>query len=328
MSEAVAEKVFANRAGQPLAPAAPHPRWLHRWSILTVTAAIVLLGLGSAVTTFRAGMADPVWPTAPTALLQASAEQLGDVRFIIEHSHRLAGWLVGGCSIVLAAWLWLTEPRRWLAWLGIAAVVGVGVQGLFGGLRVTEDVRWGLEFRIVHGCFAQVVLALLVSIAVFTSPSWVAASTVSAAPGQVRRLRRSAVSALALVYFQIIFGVLLRHTYNSVAQRLHLITAFAAVAAVVWLIKVIWGQDDRPLTLASGILACVLGLQLLLGVEAWMVQFSSGMIPDALPLTAQRVAVRTAHVLGGSLLLTATVATTLLTFRDPATSAHPLEAAA
>jgi heme A synthase len=327
MSQAVASKPTIDH-GARVEPTRALPRWLHRWAILTAAATIVLLGLGSAVTTFHAGMADLVWPTPPTALLQASAEQLGDLRFVIEHSHRLAGWLVGGCAIVLAAWLWLAERRRWLAWLGLAAMVGVGVQGLIGGLRVTEDVRWGLEFRILHGCFAEVVLALMVSVAVFTSPSWVAQGATSAARDRTRRLRRSAGLALALVYLQIVFGVLLRHTYNLVAQRLHLLTAFAAVAAVVWLLRVISEQHDRVLTLAAGILACILGLQLLLGVEAWMVQFSSGSIPDALPLTAQRVAVRTAHVLGGSLLLAAMVTTALLTYREPAATADPLEAGA
>src|SRR5271166_4973522 len=131
-------------------PASP---WLHRWSLLTVCAALVLLGLGSAVTNLKAGMADPVWPTKPTALLDSSPEQLQDVRWVVEHSHRLAGYVVGCCAIVLAAWLWLREPRRWVCWLGTAALLGVCVQGLLGGLRVIRDAPWGLELRIVHGSF-------------------------------------------------------------------------------------------------------------------------------------------------------------------------------
>src|SRR5215831_13209351 len=108
----------------------PSPRWLHRWSLLTVCATVVLLGLGSAVTNIKAGMADPVWPTKPTALLDSTPEQLQDVRYV-----------VGCCAIVLCAWLWLREPRRWLRWLGTAALLGVCIQGLFGGLRVTEHAR-------------------------------------------------------------------------------------------------------------------------------------------------------------------------------------------
>jgi cytochrome c oxidase assembly protein subunit 15 len=332
MSRLVIENALTGSAQQAFGPcSAPlrtTPRWLHRWAILTVSATVVLLGLGSAVTTFRAGMADPVWPTAPTALLQASAEQLDDLRFVIEHSHRLAGWLVGACTIVLAGWLWLVERRRWLAWLGVVALVGISVQGVIGGLRVTEHARWGLQLRIVHGCFAQVVLALLVSVAVFTSPSWIAPLPVSMERGAAGRLRRSAGLALALIYLQIVFGVLLRHTYDPLAQRLHLLTAFAALAAVVWMIKILLEQPDRALALAAGVLACVLGLQLLLGVEAWMVQLSSGTLPELLPVTARRVMVRTAHVLGGSLVLAATVTAVLLTYRKYAMTDEQPEAAA
>jgi heme a synthase len=328
MNEAVTENVLRTRAGRPLAtlsaPVVSNSRWLHRWAILTVCATIVLLGLGSAVTTLRAGMADPIWPTSPTALLQASAEQMDDLRFVIEHSHRLAGWFVGVCTIVLAGWLWVAERRRWLAWLGVAALVGVSLQGVIGGLRVLEHARWGLELRIVHGCFAQVVLALLVSLAVFTSPSWSAPTTIAMA----ERLRRTARWTLALVYLQVVFGVLLRHTYHPVAQRLHLLTAFAALAAVVWFVKVLQEQQDGALSLAAGILLGAIGLQLLLGVEAWMVQLASGTLPDLLPITAKRVAVRTAHVLGGSLLLTATVTAALLTYRPSAEASARAEAAA
>ena len=35
------------------------------WAIITVVLAVVLLALGGFVTSFRVGMADPVWPTVP-----------------------------------------------------------------------------------------------------------------------------------------------------------------------------------------------------------------------------------------------------------------------
>src|SRR5262249_19373655 len=328
MSQAVIETVLskhpreADRANTALRESAP--RWLHRWAIFTVVATILLLGLGSAVTTFNAGMADRVWPTAPTALLSASAEQLDDIRFVIEHSHRLAGYIVGTCAIVLAGWMWLAERRRWLAWLGVAALIGVSVQGVIGGLRVTEHARWGLELRILHGSFAPIVLAVLVSVAVFTSPSWIAGTTCH----ESGRLRRSARWTLAFVYLQIVLGVLLRHTYSPLAQRLHLLTAFAALAAVIWLVKVVWEQRDRALRISAVFLTCAIGVQLLLGVEAWMTQLGAGTIPELLQITARRVAVRTAHVLGGSLLLAATVTTVLLTHRGSTTRIERPEAAA
>src|ERR1700756_4053036 len=109
-----------------------HSPWLHRWAVLTVAATFVLLLLGAVVTTFRVGMADPVWPTYPWHLLLISWEE-PSAGFLIEHSHRLAGYVVGCCIIALAVGLWLGQALRWLRWLGAAALAGVIVQGLLGG---------------------------------------------------------------------------------------------------------------------------------------------------------------------------------------------------
>jgi heme a synthase len=293
-------------------------RWLHRWSVLTVCATFVLLGLGSIVTNLKAGMADPSWPTKPTALLDFSPEQYQDVRLVVEHSHRLAGYVVGCCTIVLTAWLWLREPRRWVCWLGTAALIGVCIQGLFGGLRVTEHARWGLEFRVVHGSFAPLVFGLLMSIAVVTSRAW--ATALAADP---TRLRRGAQYVLAAVYLQVVLGVLLRHTYHPLAQRGHLLMSFVAVIGIVWLARLAWMSQDRALRAAAIALKCVLMLQLMLGVETWMAQLSHYQLPETLEPTAYRVGIRTAHVLGGALLLSATICVAALSWRKVVGAARP-----
>ncbi len=295
----------------------PVSPWLHRWCLLTVCAALVLLGLGSAVTNLKAGMADPIWPTKPTALLDSSPEQLADVRWVVEHSHRLAGYVVGCCTIVLCAWFWLREPRRWLCLLGTAALVGVCFQGLLGGLRVTEHARWGLEFRILHGMTAPIVFGLLVSTALCTSRAW--ASSIA----RFADLRRPSLVALAAVYAQIVLGVMLRHTYNPLAQRAHLLVAFVAAIAVVWLIRQTWVSGDRALRMSAVVLAAMLGLQVAVGVETWMTQLGHATVPEMLPVTGQRVAIRTAHVLGGALLLSATLSVAGLARRNTLSAAQP-----
>src|SRR5947209_6042571 len=103
------------------------PRWLHAWALLTVCATFVLLFLGSVVTTFRVGMADPIWPTYPWHLLLISWDE-PSAGFLVEHSHRLAGYVVGCCIIVLTLGIWMTSTRRWLQGLGAAALVGVIAQ--------------------------------------------------------------------------------------------------------------------------------------------------------------------------------------------------------
>jgi heme A synthase len=99
----------------------PIPRWLHVWAIVTVVVAAVLLLLGQMVTTLRAGMVDPDWPTRPWHLALESREKW-TAGYLVEHTHRILGFLVGGLMSVLALGVWACEPRKGLRW---AALVGV-----------------------------------------------------------------------------------------------------------------------------------------------------------------------------------------------------------
>src|ERR1700730_8317539 len=111
------------------------PRWLHCWALLTVLVTFVLLLLGAIVTTFRVGMADPIWPTYPWHLLLINWQEPSP-GFLIEHSHCRAGYILCCCVIVLAIGSWYQSSRRWLGWLGSAALLAVIAQGLLGGFRV------------------------------------------------------------------------------------------------------------------------------------------------------------------------------------------------
>src|SRR5688572_14486982 len=133
----------------------PNP-WPQRVALATVCATFVLLALGAIVTTFRVGMADPLWPTYPWHLLLISWEEPSP-GFLIEHTHRLAGYIVGCCVIGLAVIFWRGERRRWLAYLAVAALVGVIAQGLLGGFRVRLNALMGADLAAIHGCLAQVI---------------------------------------------------------------------------------------------------------------------------------------------------------------------------
>jgi cytochrome c oxidase assembly protein subunit 15 len=262
-----------------------------------VLASFCLLALGAVVTTFHVGMADPIWPTYPWHLLLVSWDEPRP-GFLVEHSHRLAGYVVGCCVIVLAVGLWRDESRRGLRWLGVAALAGVIVQGLLGGFRVKLDQMLGPNLALVHGCFAQVVFALLVCLASLLSSSGVGAGAARPA----RAFQRLAVVTPVLVYLQIVFGSLLRHTYSTAGQRGHLLAAFAVAVAVALLTREYFAgpAHERGLGRSITLLAVLVAVQLVLGVEAWMSKyFATDLVLQA--------ATRTLHVLVGFLVFAISV---------------------
>jgi cytochrome c oxidase assembly protein subunit 15 len=275
-------------------------------------------------------MADKDWPSLPWHLFQLTAEQKRDVLYVIEHSHRFAGYLVGCCSIVLAVWLWVTEKRSWLRWLGTAALGGVIIQGLVGGFRVLEHARWGTELRVIHGCFAQVVLGLMVGIAVFTSYSWSVTEPVACPPELQSQLWTWSLRTACLVWTQIALGVFLRQTYSAVGQHGHLLVAFAVVFSAAWLIKLaIYDSDYRDKTLSAAVrfLGVLLAAQVLLGVETWLVRFKpGGLLPELQPVTVPSAALRTAHFLVGSLLSVTVLVAVLWAYRLKLETVAPVAA--
>jgi heme a synthase len=100
----------------------PVPRWLHVWAIVSVVATALLLIVGGFVTTFRVGMADPVWPTEPWYLFGISWSE-PSAGFLIEHTHRLLGFLVGGVASILAIGIWWFEPKGKWKWSGLAGLI-------------------------------------------------------------------------------------------------------------------------------------------------------------------------------------------------------------
>jgi heme A synthase len=301
------------------------PRWLYRWALATVAATAVLLLAGAVVTTFRVGMADPIWPTAPWHLLLISWHE-PQPGFLIEHTHRAVGYLVGCFVIVLAVGLWLAHTPRWLKTLGGVALGCVVVQGLLGGFRVFLNALLGPNLAAIHGLFAQVVFSLLVSVAVLTSPRF-AGTTLAAEDSRPLRLLSGALVICTLA--QLAWGVLLRHLHGPFPPRAHLLTAFAVVALAAWLAAATasrpaaWQLLRGPLALLGGCLV----LQVALGVEAWMSKPDITQ-PDFSPLTISEAAIRTGHVLIGAVILATTVTLALLVWRPQAEAAvRPAETA-
>src|SRR3954471_20513470 len=143
--------------------------WLHRFAVLTAIATLLLICSGGMVTSKGVGLAVPDWPTTfgYNMFLFPVSRWVGGIFF--EHTHRLIASTVGFLTIILAAWIWRVDGRRWMRNLGFAALGAVILQGVLGGLRVTllKD-----EIGIFHALLAQAFLGMLVVITLATSRLW------------------------------------------------------------------------------------------------------------------------------------------------------------
>jgi heme a synthase len=207
----------------------PEPKsmpWLNRFAWFTAFATLLLICSGGMVTSKGVGLAVPDWPTTfgYNMFLFPASKWIGGIFF--EHTHRLIASTVGFLTIILAAWLWFLDRRRWVRILGIAAVGAVILQGVLGGLRVTmlKD-----EIGIFHACLAQAFFGLIVIIALVTSRSWRAqAGTVEAGVSpagrqQPRFAQRSgysrvlALTTTVFIYLQLALGATMRHQHRDLA---------------------------------------------------------------------------------------------------------------
>ena len=285
----------------------PQHVWLHRFALLTALATFSLLFVGGLVTSTGSGLAVPDWPTTfgHNMFLYPLSGMVGGILY--EHSHRLLGASVGLLTIVLTLWLWLQESRLWLRWLGSIALAAVILQGVLGGLRV---VLLAHTLAIVHACLAQAFFALLISIAFFTSPQ--PPGNLAERPVEdVNRLRRLCVLTTSLIYLQVVFGAILRHT----GARLDAHLAFAAlvVILVTMLTMHIWRYHFeesalvRPIMLLSGLLV----VQLSLGLGVYLVKYTA---MAAMVTPFARVSLTTMHLAVGSLMLATALVLALRTY--------------
>jgi cytochrome c oxidase assembly protein subunit 15 len=291
------------------------PRWLHALAVLTVLLTLPLLFLGAGVTSHGVGMVDPRGFRPPWEIIKGLFENSG-LGFRLEYGHRTFGFLVGMCGIGLAGGCWFFDRRPWMGWLGVLALGMICLQGLLGIFRVDYNALNGRTYALIHGIFAQLVFAVLVSIAIMTSRHRTAESSGVASPA----LQRWSIIVSFVIFGQLVLGGLVRHTDSMAGPRGHLLGAFVVVGVVVWLLMVIREQESRDqFKLQRVLLMTLLTVQLLLGMESWLAKFflPQADLPQLTPVPMHAEWVRTAHYLVGSMMFATTVAVALIALRKP-----------
>jgi cytochrome c oxidase assembly protein subunit 15 len=286
-----------------MSPSRP-TRNVHRFAVFTAGCTFLLLIAGALVTSNDAGLSVPDWPLSYGSLWPP---MVGGIFY--EHGHRMIATFVGALSIVLAVWLWRVESRRWVRWLGVAALGAVVAQGILGGLTVLFFLPPPMS--AAHATLAQLFFVTVLSIALFTSSWWERERPALADSGQPP-VHALAAWTVAAVLLQLILGAAFRHKGFGIVP--HLVGA----ALVTWLTFRLAGVLRRrfarvPVLRGSArVLHGLIGLQLLLGAAAWWSRIYGAHFPQ--PILVM-VVLTVVHTVTGALVLGTTVLVTLCCYR-------------
>ncbi len=192
----------------------PANPWLSCYAKVVVAATFFLILIGGMVTTVDAGMSVPDWPTTfgHNMFTFPFEKWVGPVFW--EHSHRIVASAIGLLTTILAVWLFLEDRRRWVKVTGLAAFLLVVLQGIMGGLRVTEK---SIVLAILHGCLAQAFLCILVLLALAVSPVWNEPAPAKVPGERLRSWKRWGWALVIVVYLQLVFGAIMRHLKAGLA---------------------------------------------------------------------------------------------------------------
>ena len=277
--------------------------WLYRFALVVVAATFLLIVAGGNVTSKGAGLSVPDWPRSfgslnPPGWFDDNVFGKWTPGVRAEHGHRLIGSAVGMLVLILAGWLYKREPRAWVRRLGYIAVLAVIVQGVMGGLRVTEKSR---ELAILHGCFAQAFFCLTIAIGMVLSPGWPRLVAESQSKPRDQRLQAWTLLLLGTVFIQLILGAYLRQVGSTQSVIYHIAGAVAVGVILVKASRPVLSRPASDRLTAPMITAHVLyTLQMVLGITSYMLRLQMG---GPVPATVVQLHVRTTHMTLGAIIL-------------------------
>jgi heme a synthase len=282
------------------APATTESRGVHRFAVFTACATLLLIVAGALVTSNDAGLSVPDWPTSFGSLYKIP-KLVGGVKF--EHVHRMIAQFVGVLTIVLALWTWRADHRRWMKYLGVAALGTVVAQGVLGGLTVLFYLPPAISSA--HAALAQTFFCIAVSIALFTGREWKEQALPNRGDNQHPQLFTLAVLSILVLYIQLILGAMFRH--RGMGWLPHLLNAPLVAAILAWTaIRARRSYAEisairRPATL----MLWLVGIQLCLGFAAFetRVVWGHDAVQPELPMVVSTVG----HVAIGAILLAVSV---------------------
>jgi cytochrome c oxidase assembly protein subunit 15 len=280
-----------------------HPG-VHRYAVFVFCWTLLLLVAGALVTSNEAALAVPDWPTSYGTF---TPPMYGGIFY--EHSHRLIAGALGILLIIEAVVIWRYEERRWLRWFALAAVGGVVAQAILGGQVVIQLLHYWLP--VLHACFAQIMFAAILCLAVFTGKWW--------AEDQLALDDRGGISIHAIViinavvtFLQVFLGAGFRHQDMPIWP--HIVGAFVLLGAMIWTAAILrWRFDSsRELRFGRSLLHAMVGTQLLLGGAAYWSRLVTQDAPQPMPVM---VILTVVHTVFGALVFATSILVVLLCYR-------------
>src|SRR5579864_5709985 len=277
---------------------------VHRFAVFVVVWTVLLLIAGALVTSNDAALAVPDWPLSYGSL---TPPMVGGIFY--EHSHRLIAGGLGILAVILAVVIWVKDDRRWLRWFGMIAVVGVVIQAILGGQVVIRLLHYWLP--VIHACFAQIVFAAVLSIAVFTSKWWVSERPQLEDRGSPSIHFLTLLNAI-VIYLQVILGAGFRH--KDIPIWPHAVGALVVLGTVTWTAVALRKRFGASPELGKAriLLHAIFGTQFLLGLLAYWSRLTTADAPQPMPVMVWLTVI---HTVVGAILFAFSVLVVLMCYR-------------
>ena len=283
-----------------------HPG-VHKFALFVVCWTAGLLAVGALVTSNDAALSISDWPTSfgsffPSLRLLTGGALIGDV-------HRVLAAILSIWIVILAVLLARRDERPWVKTLGYVAVLGVIFQGLLGGLTVLEFLHHWLP--VLHACLAEIMFAILVSIAVLTS-RWYTQDLPQYPDASTPSIHSLVVFNAIVIFAQLLLGAGFRHHYMSYSP--HVIWSMVVLMSVIWTASTLRRRfpNVTAISRARILLHALVGLELLLGLGSLWLRLA---YPVAAQLNPVVIAFTVIHTLAGAALFAASIVTVLICYR-------------
>ena len=281
--------------------------FVNKLAKFTVAWTVLLFIAGALVTSNDAALSVPDWPKSFGTWFPSLPQLAGGAFF--EHSHRVIAGVLGVLILALAILIWVKDSRRWLRWFGVIAIGGVVVQAVLGGEVVRQLLHYWLP--VMHACFAQIIFAALLGIAVFTSKWWIE-DHAQLADSSSPSIHTIATLNAGIIFLQVVLGAGFRHQELPVWP--HILGAFVVMAMVAWTaiaLRKRFGTSPE-LTRARMLLHSIFGIQFLLGFGAYWSRLVTLQAPQPMPVM---VLLTVTHTVVGALLFAFSVLIVLICYR-------------